>query len=112
MHTEEAMKKKKVVLVYITAKDGEEAKRIGRILIEEGLAACGNIFPIRSIYRWEGGIQEDEEVAMFIKTKAELVDEILKKVKEVHSYEVPCIVSFPIEKGCAKFLEWIEKSTK
>jgi periplasmic divalent cation tolerance protein len=111
MHTEqEAMKKNKVI--YITTRDEEEARKIGRSLIEERLAACVNIFPIRSIYRWKGEIQKEDEVAMLIKTKAELIDEIIKRAKELHSYEVPCIVSFSIEKGYEKFLGWIEKSTK
>ena len=98
--------------IYIIAKDEEEAKRIGKTLIKEKLAACVNIHPIKSIYRWEGQIQEEDEVAMFVKTKSELANKVIKRVKELHSYEVPCIVCLPIEKGYPDYLKWIEESTK
>ena len=98
--------------VYITTKDEEEARNIGKALVEEKLAACVNIHPVKSIYRWEGKIQEEGETAMFVKTKAGLVNEVISRVKELHSYEVPCIVSLPIEQGYPDFLKWIEKSTK
>ena len=98
--------------IYITTKDEDEAKRIGKALVNERLAACVNIHPIESIYRWEGRIQEEAEVAMFVKTKAKLVDEVIKRVKELHSYEVPCIVALSIEKGYPDYLKWIEESTK
>ena len=99
-------------LIYITTKDEDEAKKIGKTLVEEKLAACVNTHPIKSIYRWEGEIQEEGEVAMLVKTKAQLADKVIARVKELHSYEVPCIVSLPIEKGNPDFLEWIKKSTK
>ncbi len=98
--------------IYITAGDEDEARRIGRTLVEEKLAACVNILPIKSIYRWEGNIEENGEVAMFVKTKAELADQVIDRVKELHSYEVPCIVSLPITKGNPDYLRWIEESTK
>ncbi len=98
--------------IYITAGDEDEARRIGKILVEEKLAACVNILPIKSIYRWEGDIEEEGEVTMFVKTRAELADEVIERVKALHSYEVPCIVSLPIEKGNADYLKWIEESTK
>jgi len=102
----------KYCLIYITARDEEEAEKIGRVLVEEKLAACVNIHPIKSIYRWEEDIAEESETAMFVKTKAELADAIIKRVKQLHSYEVPCIVSLPIEEGHPDFLEWIDRSTK
>ena len=98
--------------IYITTKDEEEAKRIGKTLVEEKLAACINIHPVKSIYRWGGGIEEEEETALLVKTKAELADEVIERVKELHSYEVPCIVSLPIEKGNPAYLKWIKESTK
>ncbi len=98
-------------LVYITTENNEEARRIGKVLIEEKLAACVNIHPIESIYRWKGSIEEDIEATMLVKTRASLVDEIIKRVKKLHSYEVPCIISIPIEKGNPDYLQWIEEST-
>ncbi len=99
-------------LIYITTKDEEEAKKIGKTLVEEKLAACVNIHPTKSIYWWEEEIMEESEIAMLVKTKAELVDEVIKRVKQLHSYEVPCIISLPIEKGYPDFLKWINQSTK
>lgn len=99
-------------LIYITTKDEEEARKIGKTLVVEKLVACVNIHPIESIYRWGGEIREESEIAMLVKTKAKLVDEVIKRVKELHSYEVPCIVSLPIEKGYPDFLKWINQSTK
>ena len=98
--------------IYITTKDEEEAKRIGKTLVEEKLAACVNIYPVESIYRWEGNIEEDIEAAMLVKTKAGLVEKVISRVRELHSYEVPCIVSLPIEKGNPEYLKWIEESTR
>ena len=99
-------------VVYITTKDESEAKKVGKALVEEKLVACVNIHPVKSIYRWEGEIQEESEIAMFVKTKADLVGEVINRVKELHSYQVPCVVSLPIEKGNPDYLQWIEESTK
>jgi len=98
--------------IYITAGDEDEARRIARTLVEEKLAACANILPVKSIYWWEGEIEEAGEVAMLVKTKVELADEVVARVKELHSYEVPCIVVFSIEKGYEEYLKWIGESTK
>ena len=102
----------KYYLVYITTKDDDEARKIGKALVEEKLVACVNIHPTNSIYWWKGKIQEENEVAVLAKTKASLVDKIISRVKELHSYEVPCVISFPIEKGNPDYLQWIEESTK
>ena len=98
--------------IYITTGDEDEARRIGRTLVAERLAACVNILPIKSIYRWEGDVEEEGEMVMFVKTRDELADQVIERVKELHSYEVPCIVSLPITKGNPDYLKWIEESTK
>ena len=97
--------------IYITTGDEDEARRIGRTLVGEKLAACVNILPIKSVYRWEENVEEEGEVAMFVKTRAELADKVIERVKELHSYEVPCIVSLPIANGNPDYLKWIEEST-
>ena len=97
--------------IYITTGDEDEARRIGRTLVEERLAACVNILPIKSIYRWEDDVEEEDETVMFVKTRAELADKVIERVKELHSYEVPCIVSLPIAKGNPDYLKWVEEST-
>ena len=98
--------------IYITTRDEDEARRIGKTLVEEKLAACVNIHPITSIYRWQGEIEEEGEAAMLVKTTAELADRVIERVKELHSYEVPCIVSLSIDKGYPGYLKWIEESTR
>lgn len=99
-------------LIYITVSDKKEARKITETLIRGKLAACANFFPIESVYRWKGKVKKDKEVAVLIKTKAKLVNQVIKRVKELHSYKVPCIISLPIEKGYPKFLKWIKDSTK
>lgn len=100
-------------LVYITASNKEEARKIGRILVEERLAACVNIFDtMNSMYWWDGKIQDDNEAVIVAKTKESLVPKVIEKVKSVHSYSCPCVISVPISGGNADFLKWIEKETK
>ena len=84
---------------------------MGRSLVEEELAACVNFWPVQSIYRWQGKVEKGAEMAMLVKTRAELVERVIQRVKELHSYEVPDIVSLPIEKGYPPYLRWIDEST-
>jgi periplasmic divalent cation tolerance protein len=98
--------------LYATAGNTREARKIAKHLVEEKLAACVNIFPIESTYRWEGKILHEKEVAMIIKTRRKLADHVIERVKELHSYEVPCIVTLGIERGNIDFLRWIDESTK
>jgi len=97
-------------IIYITAGDMAEARMIGRKLVEERLAACANIFPITSIFRWKGSIDETNEFGIIVKTRSDKVKEIDKRVKEIHSYEVPCVVTFKIEEGLTDYLNWIDES--
>lgn len=99
-------------LIYITTPTKKEAEKIARVLVEEKLAACVNVFPIESIYQWQEKIEKQKEVALIVKTKTKLVAKIIKRVKKLHSYEVPCIISLPIEKAEQKFLNWIEGVTR
>ena len=103
---------KKFNFVYITVATKKEANGIAQVLLSEKLAACCNIFKIDSLFWWEGKIQKAREFAIIVKTQKALVEKIIKRVKEIHSYSVPCIISFDIEKGNKDFLNWIEKSTK
>ena len=99
-------------IVYITAGDMEEARKIGKKLVEERLVACVNLFPITSIFRWQGSIDEANEVAIVAKTKAGKVKDIEKRVKELHSYDVPCVVSFKMDEGSKDYLDWIGESVE
>lgn len=94
--------------VYITAANNDEARRISAHLIESSLAACVATLPgITSHYRWEGKVQESREVALFAKTTQNRVPALIEAVKNLHSYECPCIVSLPIDDGFPPFLKWI-----
>ena len=97
--------------VYITARDAAEARLIGRLLVTEKLAACASYFPVSSIYRWQGEIAEEPEFALILKTRATLVEPLIARVRAVHSYAVPCVVSWIIDCGSPPYLDWISAST-
>ncbi len=103
----------KLNLVYITTKDKDEARRIGKELVKTRLAACVNIIDnMNSMYWWEGKIQDDQEVILIAKTKQSLVKKLIKKVKSMHGYSTPCIISLPILDGNKAYLDWLNKETK
>ena len=103
----------KINLVYMTAGDMDEARAIGRDLVSGRLAACVNIIDnMNSIYRWEGEIQDDREVVIIAKTRETLVPDLIDRVKALHSYDCPCIVSLPIIDGNQAFLDWVAEETK
>jgi periplasmic divalent cation tolerance protein len=94
--------------VYMTAGSVDEARRIGRELIESRLAACVNILPgMQSVYRWEGKIEVAAEVVMIAKTTAARVAALTERVKSLHGYDCPCVVSLKVEGGHQPFLDWI-----
>lgn len=99
-------------LVYMTASSLDEARAIGRALVEQRLVACVNIVPgMTSIYRWQGAIEEGSEVVVIGKTRRALVEKVAAAVRAVHSYTVPCVVALPIEAGNGGFLAWIDQET-
>lgn len=101
-----------VIFVYVTASHEEEAVRLGRALVEERLAACINVLGrITSIYRWEKGVTEDSEVALIIKTRAELFDQVAERVRALHSYEVPAILEIPLGRIDTAFHGWLIQET-
>jgi periplasmic divalent cation tolerance protein len=102
-----------VIFVYITMNSLDEARRIGRALVEERLAACVNLIGgMASIYRWQDAVEEAQEVVMIAKTRADLFDRLETRVKELHSYDCPCIVALPVSAGHAPYLEWIRSGTQ
>ncbi len=101
-----------IVSVYATFADAEEAARIARVLVEERLAACANILgPIRSTYRWQGQIEDAQEVAALFKTRAELADALIARLAELHSYQVPAAVVWPITNALPAYALWVEAET-
>ena len=98
--------------VYVTAASPEEARRIAAAVVTEQLAACANMVTgMRSIYRWQGEIAEDEETVLILKTRAALLDQVIERVRALHSYDCPCIVAWPITAGNPPFLHWIAAET-
>ncbi len=101
------------IVVLVTCGSEEEALKIANVLVEEHLAACANIIsPIRSIYRWEGKIWDEREWLLIIKTQSHLFETLEKKVKSLHSYSVPEIVSLSITDSSSPYLNWLEQMTQ
>lgn len=100
------------MFLYVTARDRAEALSIGRTLVSERLVACVNVLDgLRSIYWWDGAVQEEDEACLVAKTRQELVEKVVARVKELHSYDVPCIVALPVADGNPDFLDWIAAET-
>ena len=101
------------LMAYVTAADEDEARRIARALVEERLAACANILGrIESVYHWEGAVQTATETALLAKTTEACFDALAARVRELHSYELPCIVAVPLARGEAGFLGWIGENVR
>jgi len=99
-------------MVYITTGLKEEAKKIGTVLIEERLAACVNIIPeVVSLYHYEGKIVDDTESVLIVKTDGKKVDALVKRVKELHSYTCPCILTYPADGGFPDYITWVGEQT-
>lgn len=98
-------------VVMITAPDEAEAARLGRFLVEQELAACVQTMPINSVYRWAGALQADSEVLMLAKTRSALLDELVERLTQEHSYDVPEIITVPIISGAAGYLRWVSEQT-
>ena len=101
------------IIVLVTCGSEEEALKIANALVESRLAACVNLVaPIRSIYRWEGRMWDEKEWLLIIKTQKNRFEDLEKKIKSLHSYSVPEIVSVPIVEGSSSYLNWISENTK
>jgi periplasmic divalent cation tolerance protein len=97
-----------VQVVLVTAPDLAAGARIGRSLVEEGLAACANVVPgVRSIYRWQGELQEDAEVLLIVKTRASLLDALAARVRALHPYQLPEVLALAVVGGSEPYLEWV-----
>jgi periplasmic divalent cation tolerance protein len=98
---------------YITAGSRDEALRIGRALVEERLAACANVLDgMTSVYWWQGALEQADEAVLIVKTRGELVDRLTARVRELHGYDCPCVVSLPIAGGNPDYLAWIAAETQ
>jgi periplasmic divalent cation tolerance protein len=96
-------------VILITTSQDEESQLIARVLLEQKVAACVSIIPqVSSLFWWQKSIEQESESLLVVKTRIELVDEIIRLVKEVHSYDVPEIIAIPIIGGNPDYLEWVD----
>ena len=100
------------LVVLVTAPDPEKAAEIARTLVEERLAACGSVVPgLRSIYRWEGRVEDDREALLLLKTTRARFEALRARVLALHPYQVPEVLALPVEAGSAPYLAWIAEAT-
>src|SRR5271156_3803875 len=98
-----------VTMIYSTFPTQEAALSVARALLEQKLIACANVYDnVTSLYRWEGKIQQEPEAVLIAKTRKDRVAEVIKAIKNVHSYEVPCIIAYPVEQGFPPFIQWVK----
>jgi periplasmic divalent cation tolerance protein len=101
-----------VIFVYVTAASDALAQTIAAAVVSENLSVCANIIPgMRSVYRWQGKIEQREEVVLILKTQKKLYPALEARIKTLHNDETPCIVALPITAGNKSFLQWIETET-
>ncbi len=101
-----------ILMVFVTVSSEAEGKKIGNILVENRLAACVNLVPqIHSIFRWKGNIENENEVLLLIKSTRERIDELVAKIKEIHSYDVPEILAIPVFAGNRDYIDWVLEET-
>ena len=101
------------IMVYITAKDADEASRIGEALVKERLAACANVIPeIQSTYWGKSNVEKEGEAALLLKSVQDRAEQIIRRVRELHSYDVPCIDIIPLSGGNPEYFKWLDESLK
>lgn len=101
------------IIVYVTVPDMAFGAVIGKMAVEEGLAACCNIIPgLRSIYRWKGKLCDEAEALCVFKTRGTLFDGLRDRIQALHSYECPEIIAVEIKDGNKSYLDWIDEATE
>jgi len=101
------------LLVFTTLPSADKAAELAKLLVNERLVACANLLPaVRSIYRWQGELHDENEVLVLLKTRAEHLERLKLRILEVHPYEVPEVLAVPIESGYQPYLDWLAGETK
>jgi len=101
------------LLVFTTLPTADKAAEIAKLLVDEKLVACANLLPaVRSIYRWQGKMHDENEVLVLLKTRAEQLERLKLRLLEVHPYEVPEVLAVPVESGYQPYLDWLAGETK
>ena len=102
-----------VQILLSTVESAQTAEKIASTVVEERLAACVNVLPgVSSYFRWEGEIQREQEFMLILKTSTDRLRELIERIETLHPYEVPEIVSVPVEEGHQPFLDWVERETR
>ncbi len=99
-------------IVLVTAATETEAKELALALVQAQLAACVSLFPIQSVYTWQGQVEQAQEWQLLIKTHLAKFPALEAKIREIHSYEVPEILALPIQQGSAAYLNWLATQVK
>ncbi len=102
---------RRIIFVYITCSGEKEAEKIAETLLDKNLIACANVFPIKSIYRWNRKVTKNNEVVLILKTLPENFDKVVIEIKKMHSYKLPCITKIEAQSE-PKFFEWLKKECK
>ncbi len=101
------------IMVFVTAPTADKAAELARALVEEGLAACGNVVPgLRSIYRWEGKVHDEPEALLLLKSRAPLFEALRERVVALHPYQCPEVLRLDVEEGHAPYLQWIRDNVR
>lgn len=100
-----------MIVVITSCGSAEEADRIAEALVAERLAACVQILPMRSVYRWQGAVERAEEWQLQIKTRAALADRVEARIRALHGYDLPEIIALPVTAGSADYVDWVEAET-
>lgn len=106
------MTEPRVFVVYVTTSGAEQARDLGQSAVVSRLAACANVFPsVSSIYEWQGQMCEEQEAVLWLKTTETSLEPLLTFLEQKHTYQCPCIVSFPITAGHPEYLDWVRAQT-
>jgi len=107
------MSDNEVLVVFVTAPDVGVARQIAFRLVQERLAACGNVLSgVTSVFRWEGDVQEEEEALLVLKTTVGSFRRLEERVRQLHPYDVPEVLALPAERGSEAYLEWVRESVE
>ena len=105
--------KSSICFIYVTCPNPETAERLAQHAVQEKLAACANILPqMQSIYHWQGRIESAQETVLILKSQARLYKKVERRLLELHPYDCPCIVQWPIEQGSSAYMDWIKSELK
>ncbi len=101
-----------ISFILVNTADGAEARRIGRDLVESRLAASVNVIDaIESMYWWDGAVQQRREAQLIVKTRSVLTGAVIARVRDLHSYQCPCILALPVSDGNPDYIDWVQRET-